>query len=135
MASQTIPTPHFKQLRRICSVTLEFSPQAMALLSETTTLNDGSRVSNYMLFQDLLSRIILEPQADTSDHGQLSLKPGQATYSEPKLTEQWQIGRTRLRRLLDRMQKAGLIYTNRAATGSVMSFPALKGWRRSTSAD
>lgn len=103
---------------------------SMAILTESTENKYGKRISNLTLFYDLLSRMAVLPKVSNDFRRPLTLRPGQAQYSELRLTEQWQMNRTRMRNLLERMEQAGLIYTHRSLVGSVMSFPSVLGWSR-----
>lgn len=104
--------------------------EVMNLLSGTTENRRGDKVSNTVLFYDLLSRMAVNAKVSNDFRRPLALRPGQAQYSELRLAEQWQMNRTRLRNLLDRMEQAGLIYTDRSLVGSVMTFPSVLGWSR-----
>lgn len=104
--------------------------EVMNLLSGATENKRGDKVSNTILFYDLLSRMAVNAKVSNDFRRPLALRPGQAQYSELRLAEQWQMNRTRLRNLLDRMEQAGLIYTNRSLVGSVMTFPSVLGWSR-----
>lgn len=104
--------------------------EVMNLLSGTTENKRGDKVSNTILFYDLLSRMSVNAKVSDDFRRPLALRPGQAQYSELRLAEQWQMNRTRLRNLLDRMEQAGLIYTDRSLVGSVMTFPSVLGWSR-----
>lgn len=104
--------------------------EVMNLLSGTTKNKRGDKVSNTVLFYDLLSRMAVNAKVSNDFRRPLALRPGQAQYSELRLAEQWQMNRTRLRNLLDRMEQAGLIYTDRSLVGSVMTFPSVLGWSR-----
>lgn len=104
--------------------------EVMNLLSGTTENKRGDKVSNTILFYDLLSRMAVNAKVSDDFRRPLALQPGQAQYSELRLAEQWQMNRTRLRNLLDRMEQAGLIYTDRSLVGSVMTFPSVLGWSR-----
>lgn len=104
--------------------------EVMNLLSGTTENRRGDKISNITLFYDLLSRMAVNAKVLNDFRRPLALQPGQAQYSELRLAEQWQMNRTRLRNLLDRMEQAGLIYTDRSLVGSVMTFPSVLGWSR-----
>ena len=104
--------------------------EVMNLLSGPTENKRGDKASNTILFYDLLSRMAVNAKVSNDFRRPLALKPGQAQYSEIRLTEQWQMSRTRLRNVLDRMEQAGLIYTDRSLVGSVMTFPSVLGWSR-----
>ena len=59
----------------------------------------------------------------------LTLSAGQAQYSEEQLSTQWNMGRKRIRNLLDALTDMGLINTSRSRVASVMSFPCIRGWK------
>lgn len=104
--------------------------EVMNLLSGAPENKRGDKISNTVLFYDLLSRMVVNAKVSDDFRRPLALRPGQAQYSELRLAEQWQMNRTRLRNLLDRMEQAGLIYTDRSLVGSVMTFPSVLGWSR-----
>ncbi len=109
-------------------ISFRITPEAVALLNGTTENRHGEKISNAVLFQDLLSRMTFRGKVSNDFRRPLGLKPGQAQYSEPRLTDEWQMNRTRLRNLLDRMESVWLIYTVRTTIGSIMSFPCVRGW-------
>lgn len=111
-------------------ITFRMTTEVMNLLSGATENKRGDKVSNTILFYDLLSRMAVNAKVSNDFRRPLALRPGQAQYSELRLAEQWQMNRPRLRNLLDRMEQAGLIHTNRSLVGSVMTFPSVLGWSR-----
>lgn len=111
-------------------ITFRMTVEVMNLLSGATENKRGDKVSNTILFYDLLSRKAVNAKVSNDFRRPLALKPGQAQYSEIRLAEQWQMNRTRLRNVLDRMEQAGLIYTDRSLVRSVMTFPSVLGWSR-----
>lgn len=111
-------------------ITFRMTVEAMILLAGTTENRRGDKVGNTILFYDLLSRMAVNAKVSDDFRRPLALQPGQAQYSELCLAEQWQMNRTRMRNLLDRMEQAGLIYTDRSLVGSVMTFPCVLGWSR-----
>ena len=111
-------------------ITFIMTVEVMFLLSGTTENKRGDKVSNTILFYDLLSRKAVNAKVSNDFRRPLALKPGQAQYSEIRLAEQWQMNRTRLRNVLDRMEQAGLIYTDRSLVRSVITFPSVLGWSR-----
>ena len=120
----------FQQPLRLDFITFRMTTDAMGLLNATTENRNGKRISNLTLFYDLLSRMAVNAKVSNDFRRPLALQPGQAQYSELRLAEQWQMNRTRLRNLLDRMEQAGLIYTDRSLVGSVMTFSSVLGWSR-----
>ncbi len=111
-------------------ITFRMTVEVMNLLSGATENKRGDKVSNTILFYDLLSRKAVNAKVSNDFRRPLALKPGQAQYSEIRLAEQWQMNRTRLRNVLDRMEQAGLIYTDRSLVRSVITFPSVLGWSR-----
>lgn len=109
-------------------ISFRITPVAVEFLNGTTENKYGEKISNAVLFQDLLSRMTFRGRLSNDFRRPLHLKPGQAQYSELRLTDEWQMNRTRMRNLLDRMEYAGLIYTFRTTVGSIMSFPSVRGW-------
>lgn len=111
-------------------ITFRMTVEVMNLLSGATENKRGDKVSNTILFYDLLSRKAVNAKVSNDFRRPLALKPGQAQYSEIRLAEQWQMNRTRLRNVLGRMEQAGLIYTDRSLVRSVITFPSVLGWSR-----
>ena len=99
-----------------------FSAGALQWLYGTTTDDDGREIGNFTLFGDLLARMAL---ADGTAKG---FSVGQAQYSEEQLSTQWNMGRKRIRRLLDELARLELIDTYRSRVASVMTFPCLLQW-------
>lgn len=130
MNKQSKETYKFQLPSRFEFITFRMTTEAMILLGGTTENRHGDKVSNTILFYDLLSRMAVLPKVANDFRRPLTLLPGQAQYSELRLSEQWQMNRTRMRNLLDRMEQAGLIYTDRSLVGSVMTFPSVLGWSR-----
>ncbi len=127
--TKTIKEEYSFQLpSRFDFITFRMTTDAMGLLNGTTENRAGERISNLTLFYDLLSRMSVRTKVSNDFRRPLTLQPGQAQYSELRLSEQWRMNRTRMRNLLDRMEQAGLIYTRRSLIGSVMSFPSVLGW-------
>lgn len=109
-------------------ISFRITPDALALLNENTENRHGEKIPNNILFQDLLSRMTFRGKISNDFRRPLRLEPGQTQYSELRLTDEWQMNRTRLRNLLDRMESVWLIYTVRTTIGSIMSFPCVRGW-------
>ena len=130
MNKQYKETYKFQLPSRFEFITFRMTTEAMILLSGTTENRHGDKVSNTILFYDLLARMAVLPKVANDFRRPLTLQPGQAQYSELRLSEQWQMNRTRMRNLLGRMEQAGLIYTDRSLVGSVMTFPSVLGWSR-----
>ena len=112
----------------IASFSFRFSDRAMRWLCGTTTDDNGRETGNFTLFGDLLAKMALTDGAAKGFHRPLMLSAGQAQYSEEQLSAQWNMGRKRIRRLLDELAKLELIDTYRSRVASVMTFPCLLQW-------
>ena len=112
----------------IASFSFRFSDRAMRWLCGTTTDDNGRETGNFTLFGDLLAKMALTDGAAKGFHRPLMLSAGQAQYSEEQLSSQWNMGRKRIRNLLDTLTGMGLIDTHRSRVASVMTFPCLLGW-------
>ncbi len=77
---------------------------------------------------DLLARMALTTEEAKGFRRPLMLSTGQAQYSEEQLSAQWNIGRKRIRNLLDELTRLGLIDTCRSRVASVMTFPCIRQW-------
>ncbi|MFP5135710.1 hypothetical protein ACJEEU_20250 [Bacteroides salyersiae] len=105
-----------------------FSGNALQWLHGTTTDDNGRKIGNFTLFGDLLARMTLADGMAKGFHRPLMLSVGQAQYSEEQLSTQWNMGRKRIRRLLDELARLELIDTCRSRVASVMTFPCLLQW-------
>lgn len=108
--------------------TFIFSAGALQWLHGTTTDDEGREISNFTLFGDLLARMAVAAGESTGFRRALMLSAGQAQYSEELLAAQWNMGRKRIRRLLDGLERLELIDTCRSRVASVMTFPCLLQW-------
>lgn len=113
----------------ITSLSLVFSQKALQWLYGTTTDDNGRETGNFILFSDLLARMAFTAGEGKEFRRPLTLSAGQAQYSEEQLSAQWNMGRKRIRNLLDALTGMGLIDTNRSRVASVMTFPCVRGWR------
>ena len=113
----------------ITSLSLVFSQKALQWLYGTTTDDNGRETGNFILFGDLLARMALTTGESKGFRRPLTLAAGQAQYSEEQLSAQWNMGRKRIRNLLDALTDMGLIETNRSRVASVMTFPCVRGWK------
>ena len=111
----------------IASFSFRFSDRALQWLCGTTTDDNGREIGNFTLFGDLLARMTLTDGVASGFHRPLMLSAGQAQYSEEQLSSQWNMGRKRIRNLLDTLTGMGLIDTHRSRVASVMTFPCLLG--------
>lgn len=105
-----------------------FSDHALQWLCGTTSDDDGREIGGFVLFGDLLARMALVAGEGKGFRRPLMLSAGQAQYSEEQLSTQWNMGRKRIRNLLDTLTDLGLIDTHRSKVASLMTFPCLLGW-------
>ena len=112
----------------ITSLSLVFSQKALQWLYGTTADDNGRETVNFILFGDLLARMAFTAGEGKGFRRPLTLFAGQAQYSEEQLSTQWNMGRKRIRRLLDELAKLELIDTYRSRVASVMTFPCLLQW-------
>lgn len=121
-------TYRFMYPASIASFSFLFSDRALQWLCRTTTDDDGRETGNFILFGDLLARMALTTEESKGFRRPLTLSAGQAQYSEEQLSTQWNMGRKRIRNLLDALTDMGLIDTYRSRVASVMTFPCVRGW-------
>ncbi len=112
----------------IVSSVFLFSDRALQWLCGTTTDDGGRTAGNFTLLGDLLARMALTTEEAKGFRRPLMLSVGQAQYSEEQLSAQWNIGRKRIRNLLDELTRLGLIDTCRSRVASVMTFPCIRQW-------
>lgn len=112
----------------VVSLSFLFSERALQWLCGTTRDGDGRETVNFILFGDLLARMALTTGESKGFRRPLPLSAGQAQYSEEQLSSQWNMGRKRIRNLLDALTGMGLIDTCRSRVASVMTFPCVRGW-------
>ncbi|MBO5181293.1 MAG: hypothetical protein J6B92_05320 [Paraprevotella sp.] len=124
-------TYRFMSPASIASLSFVFSDKALQWLYGTTRNDDGRETVNFILFGDLLARMALTTGESKGFRRPLTLSAGQAQYSEEQLSKQWNMGRKRIRNLLDALTDMGLIETNRSRVASLMTFPCLRGWETS----
>lgn len=110
------------------SLTLRISEDAFRWMNGTTVDNGEKEISNTVLFFDLLSRMTLTGGMSKGFHRPQMLNAGEAQYAEERLARQWNIGRKRVRYILDAMSKVGLIETYRSRVASIMAFPCVIQW-------
>ena len=113
----------------IASLSFVFSQKALQWLCGTTTDDDGRETVNFILFGDLLARMALTTGESKGFRRPLMLSAGQAQYSEEQLSTRWNMGRKRIRNLLDALTDMGLIGTSRSRVASVMTFQCVRGWK------
>lgn len=112
----------------ITSFAFLFYDCALQWLCGTTKDDDGKDINNFTLFGDLLARMAPASGEGKGFRRPLMLSAGQSQYSEEQLSVQWNMGRKRIRNLLDTLTDLGLIGTQRSRVASVMVFPCLIKW-------
>ena len=94
-------TSLFKKPQGFRTIRIHFTAEAIEWLGGTTKDDEGNTIGNHTLFYDLLSRMRLSPGRGDSFRRPQELQPGQFQFSETRLAEEWNIGRKRIRNLLD----------------------------------
>ena len=131
------------------SIIFRLSTEALVWLDGTTRDDDGTQVANRQFFHDLLVRMQFTDTSEESDtpytfsseaspthsyfphfvfRRPLLLHVGQMQYSEELLSELWNLGRKRVRNILQRMELLGLVRTYPSRIASYMTFPSIDGW-------
>lgn len=131
------------------SIIFRLSTEALVWLDGTTRDDNGTQVANRQFFHDLLVRMQFTDTSEESDtpytfsseasppHSSfphfvfrrpLLLHVGQMQYSEELLSTLWNLGRKRVRNLLQRMELLGLVRTYPSRIASYMTFPCIDGW-------
>ena len=131
------------------SIIFRLSTEALAWLDGTTRDDNGTQVANRRFFHDLLVRMRFTETSEESDtpytfsseasplhpsfphfifRRPLLLHVGQMQYSEEILSALWNLGRKRVRNILQRMELLGLVRTYPSRIASYMTFPCIDGW-------
>ena len=131
------------------SIIFRLSTEALAWLDGTTRDDHGTQVANRQFFHDLLVRMQFSDESEESGvpythlsedlphhpsfphfvfRRPLLLHVGQMQYSEEILSALWNLGRKRVRNLLQRMELLGLVRTYPSRIASYMTFPCIDGW-------
>ena len=131
------------------SIIFRLSTEALVWLDGTTRDDNGIQISNRRFFHDLLVRMQFSEESeeyaipdthlseDSPPHPffphfvfrrPLLLHVGQMQYSEELLSILWNLGRKRVRNLLQRMELLGLVRTYPSRIASYMTFPCIDGW-------
>ena len=131
------------------TIIFRLSTKVLAWLDGTTRDDNGTQVANRRFFHDLLVR--MQFSDDSEEPGipdthlsealpphssfphfvfrrQLLLHVGQMQYSEEILSALWNLGRKRVRNILQRMELLGLVRTYPSRIASYMIFPCIDGW-------
>ena len=112
----------------IVSYVFLFSDRALQWLCGTTTDDGGRTAGNFTLLGDLLARMALTTEEAKGFRRPLMLSTGQAQYSEEQLSAQWNIGRKRIRNLLDELTRLRACLKPWRVSKSVMTFPCIRQW-------
>ena len=133
----------------VVGIIFRLTTEALVWLDGTTKDDDGVLNSNGRFFHDLLVRMQFTDTSEESDtpytfsseasppHSSfphfvfrrpLLLHVGQMQYSEELLSTLWNLGRKRVRNLLQRMELLGLVRTYPSRIASYMTFPCIDGW-------
>jgi hypothetical protein len=110
------------------SILIRFTPLAAQWLGGTTNIDDHHTISNHTLFYDLLNRMKLSPSADTSFRRPQLVQPGQTQISENRLASDWGLTRKKVRGILSKLERAGLIRIRSDTTASIVSFVGIHSW-------
>lgn len=131
------------------SIIFRLSTEALVWLDGTTRDDNGIQISNRRFFHDLLVRMQFSEESEeyaipdthlceaSPSHSSfphfvfrrpLLLHVGQMQYSEELLSILWNLGRKRVRNLLQRMELLGLVRTYPSRIASYMTFPCIDGW-------
>ena len=119
----------FSTLTGYDELVIHLSGAAGEWLAGTTKTTDGYVVCNRTLYCDLLSRMEMAPVIGSGFRRPQSLNAGQAQYSELQLQSEWGIGRKVIRRILNEMEKVGLIKVEKSTVASTLTYPCIKSWR------
>mgnify|MGYP003391752647 len=135
--------------KNVGSIIFHLSTEALVWLDGTTRDDKGTQVANRQFFHDLLVRMQFTDTSEESDtpytfsseasppHSSfphfvfrrpLLLHVGQMQYSEELLSALWNLGRKRVRNILQRMELLGLVVTYPSRIASYMTFPCIDGW-------
>ena len=131
------------------SIIFRLSTEALVWLDGTTRDDNGIQISNRRFFHDLLVRMQFSEESEeyaipdthlceaSPSHSSfphfvfrrpLLLHVGQMQYSEELMSILWNLGRKRVRNLLQRMELLGLVRTYPSRIASYMTFPCIDGW-------
>ena len=117
-----------KKIQRTRKNTISCARQGLKHLRSYSTQVHCNGCTEQQPFGDLLARMALADGTSKGFHRPLMLSVGQAQYSEEQLSTHWNMGRKRIRRLLDGLERLELIDTCRSRVASVMTFPCLLQW-------
>lgn len=118
----------FKKSQGFRIIRFHLTAEAIEWLDGTTKDDDDNIIGNRILFKSLLSRMRLVPGRDNSFRRPQELQAGQLQFSETGLTEEWHMGRKKVRNLLATMERLGLITVSTSKVASVASVTCVEGW-------
>lgn len=109
-------------------IRFHLTAEAIEWLDGTTKDDDDNTIGNYTLFYDLLARMRSLPGRDSSFRRPQELQAEQLQFSETGLTEEWHMGRKKVRNLLATMERPGMITVSTSKVASVASMTCVEGW-------
>lgn len=118
----------FKKPKGFRIIRFHLSAEAIGWLGGTTKDDNDNTIGNHTLFYDLLARMRLLPGRDSSFRRPQELQAGQLQFSETGLTEEWHMGRKKVRNLLATMERLGMITVSTSKVASVVSMTCVEGW-------
>lgn len=118
----------FKKPQGFRTIRFHLTAEAIEWLAGTMNDNGGSTIGNHVLFYDLLARMRSLPGRDSSFRRPQELQAGQLQFSETGLTEEWHMGRKKVRNLLATMERLGMITVSTSKVASVASMTCVEGW-------
>lgn len=118
----------FKKPQGFRTIRIHLTAEAIEWLEGATKDDGGNTIGNHTLFYDLLSRMRLTPDRDASFRRPQELQPGQFQFSEPRLAEEWNVGRKKVCNLLATMERLGMIAVDASRTASVASMTCVESW-------
>lgn len=117
----------FRTPKQFALLSLRLTPEMMEWLAESTEDNEGRKISNNVLFQDLLARLHTEASIDNSFRRPIRLPAGWFQFSELRLSEEWSMGRKKIHYLLQRLDARDATYVVFDTIHSAMTFPCVVG--------
>lgn len=118
----------FKKPQGFRTIRFHLTAEAIEWLAGTMNDNGGNTIGNHVLFYDLLARMRSLPGRDSSFRRPQELQAGQLQFSETGLTEEWHMGRKKVRNLLATMERLGMITVSTSKVASVASMTCVEGW-------
>lgn len=118
----------FRQPENFRSIRICLTAEAIGWLCGTTTDDNGREISNFVLFGGLLARMAVAAGEGKGFRRPQYLKAGQFQFSETALAAEWNMGRKKVRNLLEAMERMGLLAVRHSRTASVAAFACVDSW-------